>query len=106
MKAITEKIDLRILATYLAGALLALGIVPLLSLLRPPAEDAGLGLRQFIADAVLQFYLVSGFLLLAVITGAFGWYKSERQPARKSFAWAFAIGLLALLLFWATTVSL
>ena len=105
MKAVSKKIDLRIIAGYLLGVLLAWSIMPLVVTLRAPTDDIEVSFGRAISDAVMHVYILIGFLALAIMTSAFGWYKSQKEPSRKTFSWVFAISLVALAIFLIISVS-
>ncbi|MCB9282912.1 MAG: hypothetical protein H6563_02475 [Lewinellaceae bacterium] len=98
----SKKVDWRIILLYLFVALLAWGIPYLVvTLTGNPTNDFG----KAIADILLMFYSVFGFLVLAVLSSAAGWYFSKPLVRKRTFAWVLGASALTLLIFLASTVQ-
>lgn len=101
----SRKVDFRIPLYYLIGGLLAWAIPYLISVMRPKSADGWENFANSLADLLMIYYAVMGFLIIAVVSSAFGWYKSAEGPRKKAFTWVFGISLTALIGLLLTLVS-
>jgi hypothetical protein len=93
-----RKIDLKIPLYYLLAGVLAWGIPYLASMLGRKSEDPWVNFADSLHYLLAIYYAVMGFLILAVITSLYGWYKNTDVAKKNGYLAVF--GITAVLLVW------
>lgn len=96
--ASSRKIDLKIPLYYLVAGVLAWGIPYLASMLGRKSDDPWVNFADSLYDLLFIYYAVMGFLVLAVATSLYGWYKNTDVAKKNGYLAVFSI--TAVLLVW------